>query len=71
MFSISRDFYTWKDEVYKDFMVQMLSMLEPQMFQKQAIIVDEFSEQSEVFFVMTGAIAIGYEVNKIKKYCMR
>jgi len=33
--------------------------------------MDEFDESNECIFVMQGQVVIGYEINKIKKYCLK
>ena len=64
-------FYTWDDQIYRDFMSMILVKLEPRMYTKHTIILDEFEEPNEVVFVMRGAIVVGYEVNKVKKYSLK
>ena len=61
--------YTWKDETYNTFIMSVLGMLEPRMELQKSVIQDEATEIGELLFVSKGQIAIGYEVNKEKKYC--
>ena len=61
--------YSWEDQVYRDFMIGMISMLEPRFEQKGAVIYEALQETSELYFIMNGAIDIGFELNKkIKNY---
>lgn len=44
--------YTWEDSFYRDFMVSILSKLEPIKFTKNFIILDELDESSYVVFLL-------------------
>ena len=66
-----RNFYTWKDQPYREFMQMVLTMLEPRFEPKHQIIVGELDEFSELIFVSKGTIVIGYEINKLKNYCIQ
>ena len=52
-------------------MLAILSSLEPRQEERGTILLDELDEFQEVLFVMKGQIFIGYECNKIKKYCIK
>lgn len=52
-------------------MKHILSILEPQFIKARTIIKDEFEEQTEAMFISSGTVVVGYEINKIKKYCIR
>ena len=64
-------YYDWNDIQYRDFMMQMLTQLEPRYEQAHTILVEELDEISELIFVDTGSVAVGYEINKQKKYCIK
>ena len=49
----------------------ILLKLEPRFLHKHSIVLDEFEEPNEIIFVMKGCIVVGYEINKIKKYCLK
>lgn len=63
-------YYTFEDEVYLNFMVQWIDNLEPRLLPKGTIIADEIEELNEMYFIMKGRAAVGFEVNKVKKYCL-
>jgi hypothetical protein len=52
-------------------MLIFLQYLEPRQISKKTIILDEFDEVIELLFVTKGQVVIGYEVNKVKKYCVK
>ena len=64
-------YYTWKEEQYKDFMIKLLYSLEPRFIKRRETILDEFDECREIIFVMQGSVVVGYEINKVKLYCMK
>jgi len=61
-------FYSWSDKEYREMMVTILLNLEPRYESKGTYILKVLDEVSEMTFVMNGKIAVGYEINKIKKY---
>jgi len=69
--NFNRNFYTWVDQPYRDFMLTMLTYLEPRFEKKKTIIVDELDEVNELIFVYQGTVAIGYEINKQKRFSFR
>ena len=74
MFSFSKpngDLYTWDDEPYRFFMLGLLQNFEPRLEPKGSIIYKELEEIQEVLFQESGAIDIGFEVNRVTKYCLR
>jgi hypothetical protein len=64
-------FYTWYDHEYIHFMVSVLRSLEPIQEQKNTIIINELDEQNELLFYHNGQYAVGYEINRIKKFVLR
>ena len=49
----------------------MLSKLEPRFEKKKTPIIDELDEFNEIIFVTIGTVFIGYEINKVKNYCIK
>ena len=52
-------------------MMMFLQKLEPRFEPKYTILMDELDESNEVIFICRGAVVIGYEINKVKKYCIK
>ena len=63
--------FTWNDQQYREFMMEILTNLEPRMEKKGHILFEELEEVCEVIFVSNGWVDIGYEINKQKKYIIR
>ena len=63
--------YTWKDVIYRDFMMQFLRDLDPWHVHSESIIFDELDDINEVIFIRKGIVEIGYEMNKKKKFVVR
>lgn len=57
-------YYTWIDETYRNFMLQLISYLEPKREAKHTILINELDEFNMVEFVHKGKIVVGYEINK-------
>ena len=49
----------------------ILLKLEPRFYKRRAVILDEFEEPNEISFALKGTFVVGYEVNKIKMYCLK
>ncbi len=54
-----------KDLAYRDFIISILTHLEPMFETKGISIINELDEFGEVTFISSGTVGIGYEVNKI------
>ena len=52
-------------------MVTVLKSLEPIHEQKNTIIINELDEQNELLFYHNGQYAVGYEINRVKKFVLR
>jgi hypothetical protein len=59
-----RQYYTWNDQSYREFMNKVLRALEPRFIQKKNIIINELDEFGEIIFVKNGVVGIGFEINK-------
>jgi len=59
--------YTWEDDYYRKFMMDVLRTLEPRQEQKGAILLEENDEVSEVLLFFKGSLlALGFELNMKK-----
>jgi len=47
----------------------ILTSLEPRSEPAGTCLIDELDEFLEITFIMKGTVAIGYEINKIRKFC--
>ena len=61
-------FYKWGDEVYDEFMVEIMKALLPRRYFENDIIFEELQEVLEMTFVQRGKFHVGYEINKKRKY---
>ena len=66
-----KNFFTWNDDEYRDFMIYVISNLEPFEELKHTILANELYEFNEILFVNKGKVVIGYEINKQKRYCLQ
>lgn len=64
-------FFTWNDQCYHNFMLEVLKNLECRREDKGVILYNELDEQNEVLFFETGMFEVGYEINRFVKYVMR
>lgn len=68
---IKYNFYTWDDQVYRDFMIQVLIKLEPRREEKESVIFYELDDFSEILFFMKGYVDIGFELNRKRFFVLR
>ena len=59
-----RNFFSWQDQVYRDFMTDVLRSLNPRQEGTGVMLLEEMDEVAELIFVQTGEVAIGYTINK-------
>lgn len=52
-------------------MFDMLMYLEPFFERKNVILINELEEYNLIEFVVKGKVALGYEINKQKRYCVK
>lgn len=64
-------FYTFTDQVYSDFMMDIMQNLEPISLPKKKFIFDELEEVQLIYFFMKGTYEIGYSINLEKKFMLR
>lgn len=69
--NLTKKQFTWEDQSYREFMLQILTHLWPRFEHKGTVLFEELEEISEVIFLSKGLVDIGYEINKKKKYVMR
>ena len=53
---------------YRDFMIGVLSNLEPIFYEKGQMIYKELDEFGEINFIQKGHVQIGFEINKVEIY---
>jgi hypothetical protein len=70
MGKVNRNFYTWHDHDYKQFMLNVLFSLEPRFFSKNEMLYDEMVSVDELMFLHNGKVGIGFRVNQQIKFCM-
>ena len=71
LFSGTKDYYTWKDNDFREFMHYILSELEPFEESRRTILIEELEEFHVISFVHKGTVLVGYEFNKQKRYCLK
>lgn len=64
-----KEYFSMADQQYHDFMIKLLTMLEPRYEPVKTLLVNELDEFGEISFVSQGNIGIGYEINRVKKIC--
>ena len=64
-------FYTFSDQVYSDFMMNVMQNLEPIQLKKKTQIFDELEEVQLIYFFMKGTYEIGFSINLENKYMLR
>lgn len=64
-------FYTWDNPHYRNFMFDLLKCLEPRILARNEVVFNELDEVNEVIFIMSGAVDIGYEINRDVNYVLR
>ena len=58
-------FYTWNHSEYRNFMIDMLRLLQPRQEGGNVVIYKELDEINEVIFINSGTFEIGFEINRI------
>jgi len=58
--------YTWSDEGYREYLREILKIMEPRCELEGVTIIDEMDEFLEVTFFIHGAYKIGYTMNNKK-----
>ena len=64
-------FFTWEDQIYRDFMIEVLTMLEPRYESSMTQLFRTIEEVQEIFFIVKGSIEVGFEINREPKYVVR
>lgn len=52
-------------------MIGVLELLQPRAEKKGVLIYGALQATDEMYFIMGGAVDVGFEVNKTNKYCLR
>jgi hypothetical protein len=66
-----KSFLTFDDPLYQQLMTELMLNLEPRQEPAGTIIFPTNVETNEMFFLNSGAIDIGFELNNQAKYCIR
>ena len=66
----TKNYYTWHDQEYRDFMYQLLTKLEPFIEQRRTVLKAELDEFNEIMYINKGKVVVGYEINKERRYCI-
>ena len=64
-------FYTWNHSEYRNFMIDMLRLLQPRQERANVVIYKELDEINEIIFINSGMFEIGFEINRIATYVLR
>ena len=64
-------YFTWNNPEYRNYMMFILQHLEPFNEKRNTILVDEFDAFDLIQFIHKGTVMVGFEINKIKKYCLK
>lgn len=64
-------FYTWEDQNYRDFIMSILTQLEPIFIPAESTMFRELEEIQEVIFVQQGTVHVGFEVNRRQKFVVQ
>jgi hypothetical protein len=62
---------TFDDTMYAQLMKEILLHLEPRYEPKDTIIFETNQEVNEMFFINSGSVDVGFQLNKMTKYCLR
>tara|TARA_B110000285_G_scaffold217775_1_gene266525 strand:- start:525 stop:830 length:306 start_codon:yes stop_codon:yes gene_type:complete len=68
---VQNPYYNWEDQVYREFMMKVITLLEPRTEDKGTIIYVTIQEVEEMFFIMKGTVDIGFEESRNTKYVLR
>ena len=63
--------YNWDDQNFREFMMEILTNLEPRFIPRDRIIFKELEEIYEVLFVSKGNVDVGFEINRRQKFVLR
>ena len=67
----SNPYFNWEDQVYREFMMGVLRLLEPRTEEKGTIIYLTIQEVEEMFIIMNGTVDVGFEESRTTKYVLR
>ena len=69
--TLQRDFYSWNDKHYRDFIIATLATLEPVFYRSGTKIHKELDEFGEITFIYQGDVKVGFKINEMEKYAIR
>ena len=67
----TKNFYTWDNSNYREFMNLILRSLEPYHMKRDQILFRELQEIETVIFVTKGNVDVGFEINRKEKMVLR
>lgn len=68
---LPHNYYSWRDNQYRDFMTEILRNLEPRAEPKDSILFYELDDFTEILFFNKGQCDIGFEINRKKHFVLR
>ena len=66
-----KDFYSWNDIHYRDFIIATLAYLEPVYYRSGYKIHNELDEFGEITFIHRGDVKVGFKINEMERYAIR
>jgi hypothetical protein len=63
--------YSWDDELYQQFMIEILTNLQPRVEMKDTIYLRKNEDVNEILFIQTGIVIVGFEFKNKQRYCIR
>ena len=69
--STSSSYFTLVDQPYREFMMMLVTSLEPNKDKRRTILLNELEAVDQVTFVLSGKVVLGYEINNEKRYAIR
>ena len=59
------------DEDYRDFMINLLLLIEPRAIKPNEVVFDELEQINEINFLMSGYVNVGFKINNKPKMVVR
>lgn len=63
--------YNWEDELYQQFMIEILRSLKPRREEKGSIYLQKDEDINEILFILKGIVIVGFEFKNKQRYCIR
>lgn len=68
---VQQGLLTIQDQLYRNFMFQVLLNLEPRREESGTILFDQNEEVTEMFFILKGSVYVGFCIDRRVHYSMR